>query len=176
MFPIGNDLKQGDVSSLMLFNFVLGYAIMRVQVNEDDLKLNVTHQFLVYADDFNVEVGSVHTTQKKALTVASKEIGLEVNADKIKYMVMFRDQNAGRSHNMEIDNRCYKMVGKFKYVGTTLTDKNSIREETKRRLKSGNACYHSVRTFCLPACNPKILKIKIYKTKILLVVLYGCET
>jgi hypothetical protein len=61
------------------------------------LKLNGTHQLLVYADDFNKLGGSVRTIKKNAdaLVVASKETGLEVNADKTKYMAKFRDQNAG---------------------------------------------------------------------------------
>jgi len=65
-----------------------------VQVNKNGLKLNGTHQLLVYADDVNILRRSVHTIKKKkteALIVASKEIGLEVNADKTKHMVMFRD-------------------------------------------------------------------------------------
>ena len=61
------------------------------------MKLNSTHQLLVHADDVNILGGSVHTIKKKAeaLVVSSKEIGLEVNADKTKYMVMSPDQNAG---------------------------------------------------------------------------------
>jgi hypothetical protein len=50
---------------------------------------------------------------------ASKEIGLEVNADKTKYVFMSRDQNAGRSHSMKIDNRSFEMVEEFQYLGTT---------------------------------------------------------
>ena len=71
----------------------------RVQVNQDGLKLNGTHQFLAYADDINILGGSAHTAKEnaEALVVATKEIGLEVNADKTKYMIMSRDQNAGRS-------------------------------------------------------------------------------
>jgi len=63
---------------------------MRVQVNHDGLKLNGTHQLLVYADDVNILGGSVHTIQKntEALVVDIKEIGLEVNADTTKYLVM----------------------------------------------------------------------------------------
>ena len=78
---------------------------------------------MVYADDVNTLGGSVHTVMKKAeaLVVASKETGLEVNAGKTKYMVMSRDQNAGRSHNMKIDNSCFERVeGEVKYLGTTL--------------------------------------------------------
>jgi hypothetical protein len=70
------------------------------------LKLNGTHQLLAYAYDVNLLGGSVHTLKEnaEALVVATKEIGLEVNADKSKYMVvMSRDQNAGRSHSMKID-------------------------------------------------------------------------
>jgi len=58
--------------------------------------------------------------------VASKEIGLEVNADKPKYMVMSRDQNAGESHSMKIDNSSFERVEEFKYLGTTLTNQNTI--------------------------------------------------
>jgi len=80
----------------LLFNFALEYAIRRVKVNQDGLKLNGTHQLLVYVDDVNVLGGSTHTIKENAetLIVASKEIGLEVNADKTKYLVMSRDQNA----------------------------------------------------------------------------------
>jgi len=68
----------------LLFNFVLEYAIRRVQVNQNGLKLNVTHQLLVYADDANILRGSVHTIKKntETLVVASKETELEVNAEK----------------------------------------------------------------------------------------------
>ena len=64
----------------------------------------------------------------------------------------------------------------FKYLGTTLTNQNSIQEEIKSRMKSGNACYHSVQNLLSSRLLPKNLKIKIYRTIILPVVLYGCET
>jgi len=106
MFPIRNDLKQGGALSPLLFNSVLEYAIKRVQVNQDGLKLNDTQQLLAYADDVNILVGSVHTVKEnaEALVVAAKEIGLEVSADKTKYMCKSRDRNAGRGHSVKIDN------------------------------------------------------------------------
>jgi len=90
MFANKNSLKKEDGLSPLLFNFALEYAIRRVQVNQDGLNLNCTHQLLVYADDANMLGGNVHTAKENAetLKVASREFGLEVNADKTKYMVM----------------------------------------------------------------------------------------
>jgi len=90
MFHITNGLKQGDALLSVLFNFALEYVMRRVQVNQDGLKLNVTHQLLAYVDDVNILGGGTHTVKEnaEALVVASKEIGLEVNADTVKYMVM----------------------------------------------------------------------------------------
>ena len=146
MFPIINVLKRGDALSPLFFNFALDYVIRRIPVNQYGLKLNGTHQLLVFVDDVNILGGSVHTIKEntKALIVASKEIGLEENAGKTKYKVMSRDQNAGRSQNMRIDNRSFERVEEFKYLGTTLTNQNSIQEEIKSIFKSGNACYYSV--------------------------------
>jgi hypothetical protein len=137
MFPISNGSKQGDALLPLLFNFALAYAIKRTQVNQDDLKLNGTPQLLTYADDFNKLGGSVNTVTEnaEALVVATKQIGLEVNTDKTKYMVMSRDRNAGRGHDVKIDNRFIERVEVFKYQGATITDQNSIQEEIKSRLK-----------------------------------------
>jgi len=72
----------------MLFNFALEYAIRRVQVNQDGLKLNGTHQLLAYDDDVNILGGSIHTLKENAetLVAATREIGLEVNAERTKYI------------------------------------------------------------------------------------------
>ena len=91
-------------------------------------------------------------------------------------MVMSRDQNAGRIHSVRIDNNTFERVEEFKYLGTTLTNQNSIAEEIKSRLKSRNACYHSVQNLLSSRLLSRNLKIKIYRTVILPVVLYGCET
>jgi hypothetical protein len=81
----------------------------------------MVHQRLFYAD-VNVLGVSVHTLKKNtgAIVVASKGIGLEGNADKTKYVLMSLDQNAGRIHNMKIDNGSSERVEQFKYLGTTL--------------------------------------------------------
>jgi len=91
MFPVRNGLKQGDASLPLLSNFALLFAIRRVQINQDGLKINGTHQILLYADVFNIQGGSVHIIKEntEALVATCKGTGLEVNADKTKYMVMF---------------------------------------------------------------------------------------
>jgi hypothetical protein len=87
---------------------------------------------------------NMDTTGKntEALLSASKDVGLEMNSDKTKYMVMSR-KKAGQKHRIKITNRFFEGVTKFKYFGTTITDENCMQEE---KLNSGNACYHSVQS------------------------------
>jgi len=148
-------LKQGDALSPLLFNFALEYAIRWVQIKQDGLKLNGTHQLLVYTDDVDMLGGSVHTVKQnaEALVVSSKETGLEVNADKTKYMVMSRDQNAGRSHNLKIENSSFGRVEEFKYLGTTLTNQNFVQVEIKNRPKSGMLAIIRCRIVCFLVCH-----------------------
>jgi hypothetical protein len=161
----------------LLSNFALKYAIRRVQVNQDGWKLNGTYQILVYANGVNIPGGSIHSIEKnmEVLVVAIKEIGLEVNADKSKYMVMSQYQNTGQSHNIKTDNSSFEKVEE-KYMGTTLTNQNSIQEKIKIGLKSENACYHSVQNLLSSTLRSTNTKIKIKRAIILPVVLYGCET
>jgi hypothetical protein len=89
---------------------------------------------------------------------------------------MSHHPNSGQNQNIKIANELFENVAKFKYLGMTLTNQNDIHDEIKSRLNSGNAHYYSVQnllSFCLISKN---LKIKIYKTVILPVVLYGCKT
>ena len=76
---------------------------------------------------------------------------------------------------MRIDNSAFERVEEFKYLRTTLTNQNSVQEEIKGRLRSGNACYHSVQSLLSSRLLSKNLKNKIYRTRILPVILYVCE-
>jgi len=119
----------------------------------------------------------VRATKKsfQALVVAGEDSGLQMNANKTNYMIMSRDQNAGRSHNIKIHNSSFESVEELKYLGITLTQKNSSREEIQSRLKSGNACYHSVQNLLSSSWLSKNLKIKIYRTIILPVFCMGVK-
>jgi hypothetical protein len=89
-------------------------------------------------------------------------------------MLLSHQQNVGQNGDIKIANRSFENVLQFKYLGTTVTNQNLIQEEI-RRLNSGNACYHSVQNLLSSKLLLKDLKIRIYKTIILPVVLYGCE-
>jgi hypothetical protein len=121
---------------------------------------------------------NIDTVNKNTETLidASKEVGLEVNVEKTKYMLVSRDQNAGQNLEIKIGDRSFENVSLFKYLGTTVTNQNLIQEETKRRLNSGNACYHSVQNLLSSRLLSKNVKVRIYRTIISPVVLYGCET
>ena len=100
--------------------------------------------------------------------MVGKDIGLEVNADKTKYMVMSRDQNAGRIHSMKSDNSSFERAEEFEYLGTILTNQNSIPEKLRSQ---GMLAIIRCRIFCSPKF--KDLDIQYYRFA---VVLYGCET
>ncbi|KAJ4432164.1 hypothetical protein ANN_20780 [Periplaneta americana] len=108
--------------------------------------------------------GSVHY---EAHVVVSLGIG---------YMIMSRDGNIVRNGNINIGDLSFEEVEKFKYLGVTVTNINDTREEIKRRINMGNACYYSVEKLLSSSLLSKNLKVRIYKTVILPVLLYGCET
>jgi hypothetical protein len=91
-------------------------------------------------------------------------------------MFISRHQTAGQSNYIRVANKSFERVAKFKYLEATLTDQNCIHEEIRSRLNSGNACYHAVQNLLSSRKLSRNAKIKIHKTIILPVVLYGCKT
>jgi hypothetical protein len=93
------------------------------------LKLNGTHQLLACADDASLQGNNIDTIQQntkntETLMIASKEVGLEINIEKTKYIFLSRHQNAGRNRDIKIANRSFKNVSQFKYLETAVTNRN----------------------------------------------------
>jgi hypothetical protein len=85
---------------------------------------------MVDADDVNLLGDNIHTIKKNTETLidASKEVGLEANAEKTKYMLLSRHHNAGQNHKIKIGDRSFENVAHFKYLGMTVTNQNLIQE------------------------------------------------
>jgi hypothetical protein len=145
-FPIKNGLKQGDTLYPLLFNFALEYLNRKAQENQVELKFKGTHQLLAYADDVNLLRYNTDTVKRNTETLidASKEVCLEINLEKSKYILLSRHQNVGQNRDIKIANGLFENVSQFKHLGTTVTNQNLIQEEIKRKLNSGNSCCNSV--------------------------------
>jgi hypothetical protein len=113
----------------------LEYTSRKVKGNQMRNKLNGTDQLLICADDINLLGDNINTINKNTETLidSSKEVGLEVNTDKTKYMLMSRHQNAVLNHNIKIANRYFEDMAKLRYLRMVI-NQNLIHEEIKSGL------------------------------------------
>jgi hypothetical protein len=95
------------------------------------LKLNGAHRLLVFADDVNLLGDNIHAIKKNTETLieADKEVGLKVNTEETKYMLLSRHQNTGQNHDIKLANRSFENVAQFRYLRTIITNQNPIQEE-----------------------------------------------
>jgi hypothetical protein len=137
-----------------IFNFALEYAIRKVQENQVGLKLNGTHQLLVYEDGAKLHGDNIDSINKNTETLidASKEIGMEVNTEKTKYILLSHHKNAGQNHDIKTPKRSSENVAQFKYVRTPVTNRSLIQEEIKRILIQVMLTNILCRTYCLLVC------------------------
>jgi hypothetical protein len=156
-FPIQNGLKQGAAFITKAFNSALEYAIRKVPENQLGLKLNGTYKLLLYADQANLFRCNVNIIKKRreAVIDASKEVGLEVNAEKTMHMLLSCQQNAGQNQS-----RCFENLTEIKYFRTAVKNHNFIHRGNKKHMKLCNACYHSVQTFLSSNLLYKTIKLK----------------
>jgi hypothetical protein len=102
------------------FKLCFRICVRKVQESQVGLKLNGTYQLQVCAGDVNLLGDNINAIKKNTETLidASKEVGLEVNAEKTKYryLLLSRHQNAGQNHNIKIANRSFENVVQLKYL------------------------------------------------------------
>jgi hypothetical protein len=118
------------------------------------LKLIGTHQLLAYAHDVNLLGDNIDTINKNTETLiyVSKEVGIEINVEKTKYMFLSYRQNAGQNQGIKIGNRLFENVSQFIYWEMAVTNQNLIQEEIERRLILVMLATIQPRTFCLLVC------------------------
>ncbi|XP_050444050.1 uncharacterized protein LOC126847716 [Adelges cooleyi] len=131
---------------------------------------------LAYADDIIITGNTRAEVQMnmKKLMKASKNIGLVVNAEKIKYMVVTRGPED--SSNLKIENNDFEQVKEFRYLGVTLNNKNIMHEEINVRLNAANRCYFAMETLFKSKTLSKKFKEKLYVSYIRPVLTYACAT
>jgi hypothetical protein len=118
---------------------------------------------LVYADDVNLLCDDIETIRENTLTLidAGKEVGLEVDAEKTKYMLLSRQQNARQNHDINIGNRCFENVGSVQIFWNDYNKSKPDSGGNKWKLISGNACFHSVQILLCSRLLSKDIKIRI---------------
>jgi hypothetical protein len=152
-FHIRNGLKQEDALSPLLFNFALDCAIRKVQANQVGLELNGTHQLFVCGDDINVLGDSISNMKENTeiLIEVSRDTGLEINAEKTKYMIMSHHPNSGQNQNIRIANEVFENVAKFKYLGTVLANQNDIHDELNEQIFMECVLSFNPKSFVFPS-------------------------
>ncbi|PSN38677.1 hypothetical protein C0J52_08897 [Blattella germanica] len=164
IFEIHNGLKQGDALSPLLSN-----------LDKEGVELNSIHKLLLYADDI-VLLGDSEEILKDNMHILrsnTRKLGLEVNVNKTKYKVTHRNASYNENGQLMTNEGNFEEVAEFKYLGALITNRNEIQKEIKHRLNSGNACYYALQRLLSSQLLSKNIKLKIYKTVILPVILYG---
>jgi hypothetical protein len=162
--PVQNGLKQGDALSPLLLT-LLKNTIKKVQENNVRLKLNGTHQLFVHADDVNLLGDNINTIKKNIETLidASKDVGLEINAGKLRICCCLFTKMEDNIIYIKIAKRYFENVEQFRDLGTTVTNRNLIQEKIKRGSNSGNTCYNSVQNLLSSRLLSKEIEIKTNK-------------
>ena len=174
-FEIKSGLRQGCVLSVLLFNFVME-KVTKVIENGEGAKLNGQNiNNLTYADDVDLIAESREDILRLVMPfqeVANK-VGLQINFGKTKILKMSREGGDG---SLVINDKEIEEVEEFKYLGTTVTNKNDMKTEILIRITAANRCYFSLISIMKKRSVSKKTKLRLYNTIIRPVVLYACET
>jgi hypothetical protein len=177
---IKEGLRQGDMLSKILFNLALKKVVREVDIaNMGGTLFNRLTQYLVYADDIeliarrlrDVEEGGVARMESKA-----EEIGLRINSDKTKYMLLSRKGPSGQHRNIIINGTTYKQCSSCKYLGSLITEDDNMKEEIRSRIAAGNRCYLALQSVFKTRSLSKNLKSKVYRTTVRPAVMCGSKT
>ncbi|XP_054085666.1 LINE-1 retrotransposable element ORF2 protein isoform X1 [Zeugodacus cucurbitae] len=178
-FDTKRGFRQGDSLSCDFFNLMLEKIIRAAELNREGTIFYKSVQLLAYADDIDI-IGSNNRAVCSAFSRMDKEakrMGLEVNEDKTKYLLSSNKQSAHSrlGSHVTVDSHNFEVVDNFVYLGTSINNTNNVSLEIQRRITLANRCYFGLSR----QLNSKVLsrrtKIKLYKSLIIPVLLYGAE-
>jgi hypothetical protein len=176
---VDRGLKQGDVISTILFNIVLEYVISRLTITPKDTAFNRLTQCIAYADDIVLSGRSVNYLKETSeeLKQGAKKVGLEINQDKTKYMIMTKNKDKWqRVQDFTSGEVSCERVNTFKYLGSVLNEENDIDLPIRSRVMAGNKCYYDLGSIMRSKSISRKSKLKIYRTVIKPIAIYASET
>lgn len=181
-FEVGEGVKQGDPLSSTLFNLVLEYIMREANINRTGLIYHKRHQCLAFADDIAIVSRSKKELREVLIRLeqSAEKMGLEISEKKTKYMEWNRNE-VRRDGKLEIRTAKGKLysfqeVESFTYLGAEFTKKPNIKKEIQNRLQKGNKCMYKLRNVMNSKLLSRNAKIRIYKSVLRPVVLFGSET
>lgn len=175
-FATHKGLWQGDALSCLLFNLALEKVIRESEIDTRGTIFNKSIQLLAYADDIDI-IGRSERVVREAfskLEIAAKKMGLTVNEGKTKYLQTGRTQ--GKEKHITIHEYKFENVTQFKYLGTIITNDNSVTVDINSRIKMANKCYYGLKKQLQSRFLSIKTKCRLYKTLIRPVLLYGSES
>ncbi|KAL4104510.1 hypothetical protein QTP88_019805 [Uroleucon formosanum] len=174
-FECKTGLRQGDALSPVLFNLALE-KVARSATDTEEMDVIGTHTLLAYADDIIILGKSKLDVEERArkLINSSSSMGLVINENKTKYMVMTR--NAMTKSNLHVGDLTFEQVEDFKYLGVNINEKNNMHNEIRMRINAANRCYFTMREMFFSKILSRRTKERLYCTYMRPVVTYACET
>lgn len=160
----------------MLFNLALEYIIRKVLQYDGGIELNGMHKILGYADDLGQlaqnkgDLGAM----AKMVEQEGEKIGLKIDHQKTEYLLMNKDVRAKRA-DLTVGTTTYKGVDRFKYLGCIVTDTNHRAEEIDVRIQNALRCSEALHRVLVSKLISRPTKIRVYKTDIRPILMYGCE-
>ena len=178
-FEVSGGLKQGDSLSPMLFNIALEKAIRAAELTTEVFGIDGPRVLLAFADDIDVVGNTVIMVKElfNKIEGQAEVMGLKINEDKTKYMYVGKGMRRDRiGQNVTMGEYNFERVTSFRYLGATISEENSISDEVKIRIQSGCGCMYALKQVITSKNLSRRSKIKVYKTVIRPVVMYGSET
>lgn len=174
-FYINGGVRQGDALSALLFNLTLEKIIRNIDVSKSIC--NKMTQINGYADDIVIVSRSKNELKSVFLVLENqaKKMGLEVNVQKTKYMIVTKRTNI-QLQDLEINEYSFEHVREFIYLGSQVNSNNDVTQEIQRRIKAGMRSYYANKSIMTSKCLSKKSKLRIYQSMIKPVITYGCET